>query len=1729
MKQKNASKLWKRALSTGLSLAMAVTLLPAAELKAEPAASGTNQLLKARSTDGVEGETFTRNQPFIPDVTGATEDGDGRPFFKAPSLVVKETLSDSTHEDNCTVKTASGTVLIAAAEGRFDQDKKAGGTDVIAAVSKDQGATWTYSYPLRFPDSEGNAGVHATSINNPVLTVAADGTIYCLMNVTPTGVSSLAGEGDGFKYPAEGTGYKEIGDTKRLMLTENAATADNPVDTYTYYVGDWDGDTGLAKVLQASDNSESDYAVDKWYNLYKKDADSETYAAITQKRADENGDTAGSGDVQQNVFYAGSELHVYNTSYIVCVTSANGLSWSAPEILNPYVKKDDGKSLVVAGGKGLTTSKNRLVFPVYRNNDGTNEDGSSSIIWLDKSTGGDNQWHRSNNVPQFADAEDTDSSWIGEGEVVELSDGKLRMVFRNSKGLISYADAQRNAQNEFEFSAPVTTGTRSPENAHPSVISYLNPIEERKGLLIAAPVGENRTNGRIMTFLATDSGVEGDGEEETATGGMTRVEGIDVPGGSSYFQNPCIEQFDAGNKIGLVWENGNGRVRFNKFGILDVVKEHYIPHITVDLDMIIGEKYERTYTVVGKSHMNGVTQKPMNGEDEDTSVIAVEFKAGQAVTEQAPALYPHAANNGEHANLSSAFLSTDEAIAAAVDQTIERAEFTIMRPNNSKPDEYEVYSSLEKRYYLGPTGGSNDNKNTEFSAVPGTVTITKTPENYKDGGIADNLKINEDEFSIILKNANGKMARMAGFYGPKLRFDKQDNWTDNKTSLDPGFTLLQKMKPDETLSGDQAGKELIKGYKKVTEITPNEKYLIAYVPKSGDGNLAVTNGDSFTQEGVQPIFILYPRNNVVTASSNTKLVYGTREVERRAEKNLKITANGEGTATVVANEVTYNVTVHDLDLQMPKGTKKFFPGAEIGECSSNDEKVATVEEHLLETPSLFDCLRTADNSLDGYSTEANTDIDMSAAEFTFTAAEGTESELYTIQSVVNEQYLVNRDGKEYFGRDPITHKVSRSVPPAVTPAVTPVTPQAAETFEIRRVSNDDKNNRYVYFFYGRMAFDAVAMKVDNGRDFTKEGKFDFELLEKQEYPTDLDQISGYRRVGKITSGKTYLITQTYQDSKKGQVRFVLYPENSITLQSKMYHDVETAGVQIRAVGNVGDKTTVTIGGRTYNVTITAACDHVGYGRYRKGAKEATCTVDGHEGDLYCENCDEKVEDGAIIPAGHDVPEGSWQITTQPSFEKDGEYTGTCIRCGETLKKPYTKEEYADKQLGDIVKAARALTETDYTVKSYAPLKTALGKVDSVEDTAAAKKVLYDEITAAMEGLELQADFDATKNKLKTKLVSMKEALGKKEEDFDPNVWTALNNAANDLKAAAIGIDLSQLADAAAIEAKLDTLALTVLNDAWDIVKDVSTSTIEEALEEAERAKLKTDIKNAVNDVKPIIQGGQKNYTDDSWKNLTTAYNAANVSDAILDGKTKEELQTILDNLQAAKDGLEEKESEEVVAAKEAVAQAVKAADGIVAAGQKNYTKATWDAFLAAYNAAKNPPANADAATLKRLADDLIKAQNALKTAPPVVVNPLVKGMTEDVNQIRYQVLDANQKTVTAQLGLNKKAKSIMIPATVKIKGVDCTVTEISGNAFKGYGSAKKLTIGANVTTIGKKAFLSCKKLKTVTLQSKILKSVKGGAFKGTAKSAKVKWPKGLKSAQKKKLTRAFKKSGLKIK
>ena len=133
-------------------------------------------------------------------------------------------------------------------------------------------------------------------------------------------------------------------------------------------------------------------------------------------------------------------------------------------------------------------------------------------------------------------------------------------------------------------------------------------------------------------------------------------------------------------------------------------------------------------------------------------------------------------------------------------------------------------------------------------------------------------------------------------------------------------------------------------------------------------------------------------------------------------------------------------------------------------------------------------------------------------------------------------------------------------------------------------------------------------------------------------------------------------------------------------------------------------------------------------------------------------------------------------------------------------------------------------------------------------------------------------------------------------------------------------------------------------------------------------------------------------------------------------------------------------------------------------------------------------------------------------------------ITDNKSNAKYTVTDTVKKNVTYIAPVTIKAKTITIPATIKINGEIYKVTKIDKNALKGNKKVTKIVVGSNIQSIGDYAFSGCKKLKTIIIQSKKLttKTVSKKAFKGIAKKVVVKVPKKKRTAYKKLL----KKKGL---
>ena len=286
----------------------------------------------------------------------------------------------------------------------------------------------------------------------------------------------------------------------------------------------------------------------------------------------------------------------------------------------------------------------------------------------------------------------------------------------------------------------------------------------------------------------------------------------------------------------------------------------------------------------------------------------------------------------------------------------------------------------------------------------------------------------------------------------------------------------------------------------------------------------------------------------------------------------------------------------------------------------------------------------------------------------------------------------------------------------------------------------------------------------------------------------------------------------------------------------------------------------------------------------------------------------------------------------------------------------------------------------------------------------------------------------------------------------------------------------------------------------------------------------TDIKNQLDGIDVLNKG---DYTEESWIAMEKVYDQ--LADLISSRNPDiNQCRKLLEQLEALKNNLK---TPLIQKAEQELAAKIAAADAQYNAGQRNYTKESWDAFTAAYNAAKNPPQGATADKLNELAKALEFALLGLKEADVNADDSLKNNdtYTDTKNKIVYRVVSAEKLTAAVKAGNNKKAKNVKIPNTVTIKGKTCKVVQIDNNAFKNYSRMTNLTIGKNVNKIGKNAFTGSKKLKKVTIQSKVLKTIQKNAFKNSKKNVKVKWPSGMKKKALNTLKRNLKKQGLKFK
>ena len=134
-----------------------------------------------------------------------------------------------------------------------------------------------------------------------------------------------------------------------------------------------------------------------------------------------------------------------------------------------------------------------------------------------------------------------------------------------------------------------------------------------------------------------------------------------------------------------------------------------------------------------------------------------------------------------------------------------------------------------------------------------------------------------------------------------------------------------------------------------------------------------------------------------------------------------------------------------------------------------------------------------------------------------------------------------------------------------------------------------------------------------------------------------------------------------------------------------------------------------------------------------------------------------------------------------------------------------------------------------------------------------------------------------------------------------------------------------------------------------------------------------------------------------------------------------------------------------------------------------------------------------------------------------------QGVTYTVGSSKYKITrSAASAGSAAYMRRSKKTyKTSSVPANARINGYTFKITSVADKAFRKNKKLKKVTIGTNVTKIGKQTFYGDKKLKTIVIKSKKITKCGKAAFKGINKKAIIKVPK----SKLKKYRKLFKNKG----
>ena len=208
-------------------------------------------------------------------------------------------------------------------------------------------------------------------------------------------------------------------------------------------------------------------------------------------------------------------------------------------------------------------------------------------------------------------------------------------------------------------------------------------------------------------------------------------------------------------------------------------------------------------------------------------------------------------------------------------------------------------------------------------------------------------------------------------------------------------------------------------------------------------------------------------------------------------------------------------------------------------------------------------------------------------------------------------------------------------------------------------------------------------------------------------------------------------------------------------------------------------------------------------------------------------------------------------------------------------------------------------------------------------------------------------------------------------------------------------------------------------------------------------------------------------------------------------------------LKAAEKAAEEEAAKQKAAEEEAAKQ--KAAEE-EAAKQKAAEEEAAKQKAAEEEAAKQKAAEEEAAKQKA-AEEAVKATTVAagtetkdESGATYTVKAADAGDTSGTVEVEYTAADTTEKTVT-------------IPSTVTVNGVEATVTTVAASAFEGNKTVTTVTIPSTVEEIGNNAFKGCANLTTVTIPASV-EEIGDSAFRNCTKLKKVTIPKNVETVGK---------------